>query len=105
MIPMQQAKSAIVEHVHLEKDALHIYVALIVFIGSCLLFKWKASQWKPWLVVLACALAGEAWDIRDRIVYHAQQEFSANWKDVWNTMITPSVLMLAARFSGIFRKG
>src|SRR5262245_49276632 len=94
MSPFQQAKFAIIEHVGLAKDALHIYVAVIVFLGSCLLFKWRASQWKPWLAVLAAALVGEIWDLRDSLVYDTPIKPWANWKDLWNTMLVPTVLML-----------
>ncbi len=104
MSPLQQTKLAIVEHVHLAKDALHIYVALMVFFGSCLLLKWKAGQWKPWLAVLVAALIGEAWDIRDSLIYGTPIEFWENWHDVWNTMLVPTILMLAARFSLVFGK-
>ena len=57
----------LVENMHLAKDALHIYVALGVFFGSCLLFGWKASQWRPVMAVLAVALAGESWDLYDTL--------------------------------------
>lgn len=102
--PLQQTKLAIIEHVHLAKDALHIYVALIVFFGSCILFKWKAHGWRPWFAVLAVCLIGELWDIRDRIVFGKPIMLAANWKDIWNTMLVPSIVMLAARRSNIFAK-
>ncbi len=47
----------------LSKDALHIYIALRLYLGSCLIFGWKARQWRPWLLVLSVAIIGEAWDI------------------------------------------
>lgn len=104
MSEFQQTKLAIVEHLGLAKDALHIYVAVIVFFGSCVLFKWKAGQWKPWLLVLAIALLGEAWDIRDTLVYNDKVWLAASWKDIWNTLLVPTVLMILARFTGIFDK-
>jgi len=103
MSPLQQTKLAIVEHLDLAKDALHIYIALTVFLGSCLLFKWKARQWKPWLAVLTVVLIGEAWDLRDSMVYDTPIKLTGNWKDIWNTMLVPTVLMLAARYSKAFR--
>lgn len=105
MSPLQQTKLAIVQHLGLAKDALHIYVALIVFFGACLLFKWKAAQWKPWAAVLAVALLGEAWDLRDSLVYHTHVNFPASLHDIWNTMLLPTALMLAARYTKVFRKG
>jgi hypothetical protein len=105
MSPLQQAKLTLVEHLGLAKDALHIYVALIIFFGSCFLFKWKASQWKPWAAVLAAALLGEAWDLRDSLVYDTPVNLWGNWKDIWNTMLVPTVLMAIARYTRLFRRG
>ena len=104
MSPFQQTKLMIVDHLHLAKDALHIYVALIVFFGSCVCFKWKAKQWKPWFAVLAAALLGEAWDIRDSLTYGTPLALAGNWKDIWNTMLVPTVLMLLSRYSHISGK-
>lgn len=105
MIPpsaLQATKLWIVGHVGLAKDALHIYVALTLFIGSAIVFRWKPSSWKPWSVVAAAALAGEAWDLRDSIVYRTRIDLSANWHDIWNTLFWPTVLMMAARWTPIF---
>lgn len=94
----------VVEHLGLAKDALHIYVALLVFFGSCVVFKWKAAWWKPWALVLGTALLGEAWDLRDSLIYDTPVKLWANWKDLWNTMLVPTLLMLFARYSRIFGK-
>jgi hypothetical protein len=99
---MQQTKMFVVEYIHLAKDALHIYAALIIFFGSCLVFGWRARQWKPWLVTCACALLGEIWDIRDSLVYDTPIKPWANWKDIWNTMLWPSLIMTLARYTRIF---
>jgi len=100
----QQAKMWLVETLHLSKDVLHIYVALIVFFGTCLLFRWRASQWKPWLCVLAAALAGEAWDIRDSIAQEGQIFVLASLKDLANTMLLPTLLLAFTRYSVIFTR-
>ncbi|CAN5478581.1 hypothetical protein BH09PSE4_BH09PSE4_04170 [soil metagenome] len=103
MSGLQTVKFWLVHHVGLAKDALHIYVALILFLGSAMLFKWGLKSWKPWAVVLAAALLGEAWDVRDTIAYGQPVHLWANWHDIWNTMFWPSVLMLLARYSALFR--
>jgi hypothetical protein len=105
MTAFQQAKLYLSAHVHLAKDALHIYVALILFFGSMLIFGWRAGQWKPWLVVLAAALLGEAWDIYDTLRYERIVYWAANWKDIWNTLFWPTAIVLLARFTPVFRKG
>ncbi|MEG3123023.1 hypothetical protein [Sphingomonas sp. GB1N7] len=102
MSPLQTAKLWLVQHVHLAKDALHIYVALGLFFGSALLFGWRLRSWRPWLVVLAAALIGEAWDIRDRHLGHISQNYDANLHDIWNTLFWPTVILLLARRTKMF---
>lgn len=105
MSPLQQAKLLVVDHVHLAKDALHIYVALGLFLGSAMLFRWPLKSWRPWAVVLAAALIGEAWDLRDSIVYHTPIELGGNLKDVLNTLFWPTVLVLLARGTRVLKRG
>ena len=104
MSMFQQAKIYLVETTGLARDALHIYVALGLFVACCLLFGWKAREWRPWLVVLLAAIAGEVLDIRDTMAKSAPLQLGESWKDLWNTMVLPTVLMLAARYTGIFAK-
>ena len=105
MSPLQQSKLILVEHLHLAKDALHIYVALILFLGSAALFGWSLKSWRPWLVVLAAALIGEAWDLRDSLVYHTPVVLGGNVKDVLNTLFWPTMLTLLARGTRVLRRG
>jgi hypothetical protein len=99
---LQEAKWWLVHHTGLAKDALHIYVALTLLFGSALLFGWKLSSWRPWAVVAVAALVGEAWDLRDSIVYHTRIDLWANWHDVWNTLFWPTAIMLIARRTRLF---
>lgn len=94
---LQSVKLWLVAHTGLAKDALHIHVALALFFGSALLLGWKVSSWRPWLVVLAAALLGEAWDIRDRLADGIPLNVAGDWHDVWNTLFWPSVILLLAR--------
>lgn len=105
MSALQQAKTVLVENLHLAKDALHIYVALIVFFGTCLLFGWKARDWKPLVAVLLVALVGEAWDFRDRMVQDIPPAYPGHLKDLWNTMLAPAMLFAMARFTSVFAGG
>lgn len=101
----QQTKLYLMAHLHLAKDALHIYVGLLVFFGVMLLFGWRARQWKPWLAVLIVALAGELWDLIDATAYLSHPDYWGHWHDIWNTLFWPSAIMLLARFTRVFRKG
>ena len=104
MSTFQQAKLALVDTAGLAKDALHIYVALIVFFLSCILFKWKARQWKPWLLVVLAALTGEALDIRDELAAAGPILWAESAKDIVNTLLVPTIILLAARYGRMFGK-
>ena len=102
MSALQTVKLGLVQHMHLAKDALHIYVALTLFFGSALLFGWRLRSWRPWLIVAAAAVIGELWDISDRHAGHILQNYGANLHDVWNTLFWPSVILLLARRTKLF---
>ena len=104
MSPLQSAKFYIVSNLHLAKDALHIYVALAVFFASAALLRWPLRGGRPWLLVLAMALLGEAWDLRDSHVYHTRIDLAGNWKDIWNTMFWPSVMTALARWTKLLKR-
>ena len=100
----QSIKLSLIETLHLAKDALHIYVALIVFFTVAFFVRRGVRSWIPWAVVLGFALAGEAWDLRDSYAYGTPVDLWANWKDIWNTMFWPTVILLLARNTGLFYK-
>ena len=102
MSPFQEIKLLLVENLHLAKDALHIYIAVLVFFASCLLFGWRVSQLRPLLVVLIVALAGEAWDLRDELSYGELVRITAHVKDIVNTLAVPALLWILARFTQLF---
>ncbi|RJF90655.1 hypothetical protein [Sphingomonas cavernae] len=104
MSPLQQAKLFIVMHFDLAKDALHIYVGLAVFFSVAAIFRVSLKDWRPLLAVLIVALAGELWDIVDTLGEGRSPEWSANWKDVWNTMFWPAAIMLIARHTRLLKR-
>lgn len=91
-------KAAIAAWTGLERDALHIYAALIIQLGSAaLLRRTLASPW-PWLSVLAFAMANEWLDMSgDKLI--EQWEKEAALHDLWNTMLLPTLLLLVVRFA------
>ena len=104
MSPLQQVKWLLVEHLHLSKDSLHIYVAMSLFLGSAILLRWPLLSWKPWLLVFAAAIVGEAWDLRDSLVYGTRVYLLANLKDILNTIFWPTILMLLARHTRVLQR-
>lgn len=102
---LQTAKLWLVDVTGLAKDALHIHVGLIVFFGAALLLRWPLRSWKPWAAALVVTLAGEVWDLWDSLSEGRPILFWANWKDVWNTMLWPSAILLLARGTRLFGAG
>ena len=94
----EQVKGAISIWTELERDALHIYAAILLQIGSAAVLRRSlASPW-PWLVVLAAALGNEWLDIyRDDLFEDWEQ--GAAIHDLWNTMLVPTILALLVRFA------
>lgn len=101
---LQTAKLWLMDGTGLAKDALHIHVGLIVYLGSALIFRWPLRAWKPWLTALLAAAAGEAWDIRDRWANGVRPAPADHWHDIWNTMLWPSAMLLLARFTRLFTR-
>jgi hypothetical protein len=91
-------KAAIAAWTELERDALHIYAAFIIQLGSAaLLRRTVASPW-PWLAVLAFALTNEWLDMNgDRLIEEWEKEAALH--DLWNTMLLPTLLLLVVRFA------
>jgi hypothetical protein len=91
-------KAAVAAWTGLERDALHVYAAVIIQLGSAaLLRRTLASPW-PWLIVLAFALTNEWLDIhKDNLV--EDWEKAASLHDLWNTMLLPTLFLLVVRFA------
>lgn len=96
------AKLELLDLTQLSKDALHVHISVLIVLLSCSLFKWRVASWRPWLLVLGLALLGEFWDVRYSIADHDPLHPLGNLKDILNTLAAPTLLMLAARYTGIF---
>ncbi len=94
----QQIKEAIAYYTDLERDALHIYAALLVQVGGALVLRRRLSHWMPWAAVLLFAVGNEWLDTYgdDRA---EPWELDAALHDLWNTMLLPTLLLLLARFA------
>ncbi len=98
-------KIYLVAHTGLAKDALHIYVAVIIFFAACLIMRWKARDWRPWALVLLAALSGEVLDLLDSYFRGRELDLRESAKDIVNTLMVPTIIVITARFTKIFRKG
>jgi hypothetical protein len=94
----EQVKSTISIWTQLERDALHIYAAILLQIGSAALLRRNLASPLPWLTVLAFALLNEVLDITRDGVFEAWER-AASLHDLWNTMLVPTILALVVRFA------
>lgn len=84
----------------LDRDALHIYCALAIQLGFALLFRRRLGSVWPWLAVLAAATVNEYLDFQyvgdsEAAILAFKEE---SFRDMWNTMLLPTVFLFIARF-------
>lgn len=91
---LQAFKLFMIEATGLGKDALHIYAGLALFIGIRLIWRRRGGWVLGWLAALTGALIVEGLDIRTEMTEGNIQPDAEHWKDVWNTMFWPSVMLL-----------
>lgn len=96
------AKLELIDLTQLSKDALHVHISVLIVLLSCWLFNWRVASWRPWLLVLGLALLGEYFDLQFAQIGNDPPRLLGNLKDILNTLAAPTLLMLAARYTGIF---
>lgn len=94
----QHFKDVIALWTGLERDALHIYAALLAQVAAALALRRSLAHPAPWLFVLALAVGNEMLDMAgDELV--EPWEWDAALHDLWNTMVLPTLLLLLARLA------
>jgi hypothetical protein len=91
-------KMRLVEVTSLSQDALHIYAAILIQLAGAIAMRRSLASPLPWLAVLSILLVNEAVDIwlpQERL---GEWQILAGLRDLWNTMILPTFLMILARF-------
>ena len=81
------------------KDALHIHIGLAIFFGLALLLRRSPSSLLPWLGVLGFELVNELVDVFHWYNGTFQFEIGDAFKDLANTMLWPTVALIAARLA------
>ena len=94
----EQIKAAISLWTGLERDALHIYAAILTQLAAALLLRRSLASPLPWLAVLAVALLNEALDMYGDGLAEDWERDSA-LHDLWNSMLVPTLLALLVRFA------
>ena len=96
-----QVKQSLVLFTGLDMDALHVHVGILAQVGIALMMRRSlASPW-PWLIVLAAALTNEYYDLTYEIwpPDDRERQYLESVRDVWNTMLMPTLLLLLCRFA------
>jgi hypothetical protein len=98
-------KNLLEAYTGLQRDALHVHMALILYFAAMVVFRRSRRSRVPWLVVLGIEIANEIYDLRlnlgDTSTEYALQ---AGAKDLWNTMLWPTVILFVGRYTHLFRK-
>src|SRR5690606_37190453 len=87
-------KVSVVEATGLDKDALHIYFGMTLFLIVRLAWRGRGGSLVAWLAVLAMACGGELLDLTAEYAETNVQPDAAHWHDIWNTMFWPTILLL-----------
>ncbi|HEX8214656.1 MAG TPA: hypothetical protein VF582_04200 [Allosphingosinicella sp.] len=106
----QDLKVAIEQFSGLDKDALHIHAALLLYLVAMVAFRQTRRSRIPWLFVLLVELANEAADLFGLYAAYGvketvgSSEFSDSAKDLWNTMLWPTVLLFLGRYTTLLQR-
>lgn len=94
-----QLKEALSLASGLSMDALHVHAGIVGQVGVALVLRRTLASPLPWLAVLAAALANEWSDLSFDIWPNRQDQYDESVRDIWNTMLMPTLLLLIARFA------
>jgi hypothetical protein len=82
----------------LNMDALHVHAGMALQLLAALVLRRSLRSPLPWLVVLVADLANEKNDLRFEIWPDRSIQVAEGVRDLWNTMLIPTVLLLLARY-------
>ena len=80
----------------LSMDALHVHVGVLAQILVALMLRRSLGSPWPWLAVLVAATANEWSDLRYEYWHDREWQYRESFRDIWNTMLLPTVLLLGA---------
>lgn len=93
-----QIKLWLVAATGLDMDALHVHAGLLLQIAVALVIRRPLRSPWPWLAVLAAELANEYYDYSYEVWPTRDEQFLESVRDVWNTMLIPTVVLITARW-------
>ena len=87
----------------LERDALHVHAALFLYIVAMVVFRQTRRSRFPWLFVLIVEVVNEYFDLKRAAVPDMPVAWDESLKDLWNTMLWPTVLLFIGRYTTLFQ--
>ncbi len=101
---VQATKMALSTFASLSKDALHVHVALALFLAVLAFARNRHRLLIAWVCVLLAALIGEAFDMRDNLATLGRWRWRASLHDILNTMLWPTILAAVVRYTDLLRR-
>ena len=88
----------------LHMDALHVHAGIACQLLAALVLRRSLGSIWPWLTVAVIVLLNEAYDLHYEIWPNRGDQYGESIKDIWNTLLVPTILMIAVRFMpGLFQ--
>jgi hypothetical protein len=92
----EEAKLFFEQATAVSTESLHIIGGVLILFGAAALFRKPVSSRAPWLVVLAFTCFNEFIDLSISQWPHPGMQFGESVKDVFLTMLLPSILLFTA---------
>ena len=83
----------------IDMDALHVYAGVAGLLLAALLLRRPLGSALPWLAVLIAELLNEGYDLLLETWPNRDTQWMESGKDVLNTMLLPTLLLLLARYA------
>lgn len=97
-------KTDLSELVHLSRDALHVHLGLAVFFLAMVVLRKSPKSLVPWLCVLGLEVINELFDAAHWRNGTLSFGFSGSLKDVVNTLLWPTVIVVMARYTRLLTR-
>ena len=94
-----QIKVSIVSFTGLDMDALHVHAGVMGQLAAAAILRRPVRSPWPWLLVLLAAVANEWWDLAYDIWPNRDDQYAESLRDLWNTMLLPTLLLIACRYA------
>jgi hypothetical protein len=95
-------KTDLSQLLNLSKDALHVHLGLLIMLLAVFILRKSPASIVPWLCVLTLELANEILDLSHGP--HGSLSLFGSLKDIVNTMLWPTVILVLARYTRVFRR-